>query len=97
MTDKTILRRAAKICGVIAALLILVLVADGIAERLRAAREKAVVDYLEELVLTDARLAPELEVRLLAVASRSCGGLRGEKRDQQRQNRQGKPVHPEPS
>ena len=55
------LRRTATVCGGIAAVLTLILVVDGIVERGRAAREARLIEQFEEIVLTDASIAPDLE------------------------------------
>jgi len=60
MIGRRELRRAAAVFGGVAALLVIVLVADGIAERGRAAREETVIEQLEGAVLTDAGAAAEL-------------------------------------
>ena len=65
------LRRAATICGVIAALLTLTLVVDGIVERGRAASETGVIELLEEAVLTEAGVAAELEAEREGQTGRS--------------------------
>lgn len=60
MIEPRVLRWVAVVSGGVAALLTLILVADGIAERVRAARESAVIEQLEQAVLTDANAALEL-------------------------------------
>jgi NADH:ubiquinone oxidoreductase subunit E len=55
------LRSAAMVCGAAVCLVTLFLVADGILEWGRAARETAVIEGLEEAVLTDPAMAEALE------------------------------------
>lgn len=62
MTAVERLRRGAWIAGGVAALLTLVLIADGIAELGRVAKEKALIEQLEESVLTDASVAEPLDI-----------------------------------
>ena len=65
------LHRAAMVCGVAACLVTLFLVADGILEWGRVAGETAVIEGLEEAVLTDATTADELEGVRQQVTDRS--------------------------
>jgi NADH:ubiquinone oxidoreductase subunit E len=65
------LRWAAVACGLVAFLVTLFLLADGIAEWGRLERETAVVERLEEAVLTDAATAEELESERQRATDRS--------------------------
>ena len=65
------LRRAAIFFGAVGAILVLILVVDGIAERGRSAREKTVLEGLEATVLTDASVAEELDAEREGQTARS--------------------------
>jgi NADH:ubiquinone oxidoreductase subunit E len=58
--ERRVLRGAAAVCGWTVAFLTTLLIADGLAERGRVASEKTLIAALEERILSDASVAPEL-------------------------------------
>jgi NADH:ubiquinone oxidoreductase subunit E len=77
---KRTLRWTARLCGVTACLVTMFLVEDGILEWGRAARETAVIEALEEVVLTDASMAEELESEREQITDRTVARQRRNQR-----------------